>query len=201
MKIPKETKTYIIIAIVILLAYFLIKHDITDVLKYFGIGKSDAEKKAENLEDKGKKTINAENAFAPLYYQKAMQTQMVKIWSNGSRGLLFQKWICSSIHNSLTTNIPIVPYLYTINFDMNLPFGIGDTNEQTVAMFRRFQYKTQVSQIADLFQKTYQKDLQNFLKNNLNGSTGELAYNEILEIVNNLPSGISARPQPKPNKK
>jgi len=66
-------------------------------------------------------------------------------------------------------------------------FGVFNDNENNVyAIFRAIKYKSQISFVADLFYKKYQRDLYQFLKDKL--SSAELGT--VLTITNKKPWGI-----------
>ena len=158
-------KEQIIVALIgLVLAVFLIK-SLRDTFKNFfatfGLGSSIEEDKVETQIEKTEKKANE---FSPLYWQKAPK--------NKEAALLKMD----------TTK----KYITSIKKAIGIMY---DNPEDIIGVFRQLKYKTQVSWIADNWQKTQGSDLQAWLGDKLDTAKQRDAYLEILSITKNLPTG------------
>lgn len=64
-----------------------------------------------------------------------------------------------------------------------------DNPQQGLGVFRKYRYKAQISQLAEMFNNTYKKDLYFWLKDKYDTQDQRQALADIVEIVNALPSG------------
>jgi len=156
----------IILGLIGLVLIFVIFKGLRDSLKNMfatvGLGTSISEDKTEAQIEKTEKKADE---FSPLYWQK-------KVKGKGA-----------SLIKQATTD----EYIQTI-YD-----GIGffkDSPEQILGVFRKLKYKTQVSWIADNWQKKHKSDLQAWLSDRLDTESQREAYLQILSITKNLPTGF-----------
>jgi hypothetical protein len=156
----------IILGLIGLVLIFIIFKGLRDSLKNMfatvGIGTSIEEDKTEAQIEKTEKKAEE---FSPLYWQKKVKGKL------------------ASLIKQTTTD----QYVKTI-FD-----GIGyfkDSPEEILGVFRKLKYKTQVSWLADNWQKTHKSDLQAWLNDRLDTESQREIYLQILSITKNLPTGF-----------
>lgn len=82
------------------------------------------------------------------------------------------------IYNSVRTPLAVPNPLYWI-----------DNPQEGLGVFRKYRYKAQISQLAEMFNNTYKKDLYFWLKDKYDTQDQRQALADIVEIVNALPSG------------
>jgi hypothetical protein len=64
-----------------------------------------------------------------------------------------------------------------------------DNPQQGLGVFRKYRYKAQISQLAEMFNNVYKKDLYFWLKDKYDTQDQKQALADIVEIVNALPTG------------
>jgi hypothetical protein len=82
------------------------------------------------------------------------------------------------IYNSVRTPLAVPNPLYWI-----------DNPQQGLGVFRKYRYKAQISQLAEMFNNVYKKDLYFWLKDKYDTQDQKQALADIVEIVNALPTG------------
>lgn len=82
------------------------------------------------------------------------------------------------IYNSVRTPLAVPNPLYWM-----------DNPQEGLGVFRKYRYKAQISQLAEMFNNTYKKDLYFWLKDKYDTQDQRQALADIVEIVNALPSG------------
>lgn len=158
-------KEQIIIALIGLVLAFVVIKSLRDSVKNlfatFGLGTSIEEDKTETQIEKTEKKANE---FSPLYWQKAP--------TNKTAALLKME----TTNNYIKTIKKSIGYLY-------------DNPEEILGVFRQLKYKSQVSWLADNWQKKEGSDLQAWLSDKLDTAKQRDSYLEILSITKNLPTG------------
>lgn len=159
-------KQEIIIGLIALVIIFFLFKGIKDSLKNlfatFGLGSSVTDDKVEAEIDVTEKKADH---FSPLYWKKQYKGKS------------------ASLLTIVTTNRLI----------KNIEDGIGifsDSPEMILGAFRTLKFKTQVSWLADNWQKKHGSDLQAWLSDRLDTDKQREAYLEILSITKNLPTGF-----------
>lgn len=66
---------------------------------------------------------------------------------------------------------------------------LTDKPEQTLAAFKRCRYRTQVSQVAEIFANRYGVDLLSFINTKLDTTAQKITLGQIINYVNSLPDG------------
>jgi hypothetical protein len=158
-------KQEIIIGLVAIVLVFFIFKGIRDAFKNlfgtFGIGSTTTDDARESEIEKVEKKANE---FSPLYWKKAPQGKTSQLLTMASTNAIIS----------------------------NIEKGIGyvwDTPERILGSFRQLKYKTQVSWLADNWQKKHGTDLQAYLSDKLDTDKQREVYLEILSITKNLPTG------------
>jgi hypothetical protein len=133
------------------------------ILNKLGITKSDIDRTIENQENKG----NKENPFSPLFYKSAPPKTIMKLLT-------------------IATAESYAKQLYDA-------MGVfGDDESKVYGVFRNLKTQSQLSFLAEIFQRKYKMDLLDYLKrgySNINPASGlnNDEMNTVLSIVNKLP--------------
>lgn len=65
-----------------------------------------------------------------------------------------------------------------------------DSPQQAMGAIKECKYKSQISSLADYFNKKYKLDLFSFLQNKLDTTEQRIIFGRIINYVNSLPTGI-----------
>lgn len=159
-------KQEVIILLIVVVFAFVILKSLRDSVKNFfasfGMGTSTA---TDAVNEVIEKTEKKADEFSPLYWQKAPKNKVASLIKMDQT----KKYI-----NAIKKGVGYV----------------WDNPEEIVGVFRQLKYKTQVSWIADNWQKSQGSDLQAWLGDKLDTAKQREAYLEILSITKNLPSGF-----------
>lgn len=151
-----------------LVIYFMYKtgKSLTDLL---GITQSKEEKKAQELFA----SEPSQNPWSPVYYKEL---------NKGNKIYLFDKKYLEPKAKAIYNAISKIPLM---------------TDSAKVAtIIKSLQYKSQISYLADYFQKKYGYDMFTYIKDGyrffVDGATGlsDADMNQLINYVNNLPTGI-----------
>ena len=82
------------------------------------------------------------------------------------------------IYNSVRTPLAVPNPLYWM-----------DNPQEGLGVFRKYRYKAQISQLSEMFNNVYKKDLYFWLKDKYDTQDQKQALADIVDIVNALPSG------------
>lgn len=83
-----------------------------------------------------------------------------------------------TIYNSVRTPLAVPNPLYWM-----------DNPQEGLGVFRKYRYKAQISQLSEMFNNIYKKDLYFWLKDKYDTQDQKQALADIVDIVNALPSG------------
>jgi len=128
--------------------------------------------------------IQAGGAFNPSYYKTLIKNTKALAAQKGLNGdviLTTSAGLNSDaerIWDSVRTPLAVPNPLYWI-----------DNPQEGLGVFRKYRYKSQVSQLAEAFNKKYKKDLYFWLADKYDTQDQKQALADIVEIVKNLPSG------------
>jgi K+-transporting ATPase A subunit len=151
-----------LIAVVIAFIVFKsLSNSVKNFFATFGLGTSTSEDKTESQIEKTEKKANE---FSPLYWQKSPKNKTSMLLT------------MAQTNQYLNTIKKAIGYIY-------------DNPEDIVGVFRQLKYKTQISWLADNWQKKQGSDLQAWLSDKLDTGKQRDSYLEILSITKNLPSG------------
>lgn len=152
-----------LIAIVILFFMFKgIKDAFKNLFGTFGLGSTTTD---DERESEIARTEKKANEFSPLYWQKPPS------------GKTSQLLTMAVTNKYLSTIKNAIGYVY-------------DNPEEILGVFRQLKYKTQVSWLADNWQKQHGSDLQAWLGDKLDTDKQRNTYLEILSLTKNLPTGF-----------
>ncbi len=131
------------------------------LLVSLGLKKSDEEIK---LETDVKDQATKDSPFSPAYWVNMQRKSKIYLLYKSNLTNLAQQ-----IYSSVGT--------------------VFDTPEVATAAFKQCRYKTQVSQLADEFQRVYKKDLLAWLYDKFDTDSQKAELSNILNYVNSLPDG------------
>jgi hypothetical protein len=166
----KDTQDLIFKVGVAVGVYFFI---IKPILEKLGLEKTPEQVKDE--EEKKQASTNLESPFSPRYWREELKT----------------KGNIQALTTKAKTQFAAIIYA-----SLNRGY-LGDDFAAIIGVFRQLKYKTQVSDLADFFQKKYQLDLYKTLDDGVRrvidrftpGNRSGLSSSEmsqIIQIVNNL---------------
>jgi hypothetical protein len=148
-------------------------------------GQTGEEKKPAKVTAPGFSEVKqAGGAFNVNYYKTLIKNTKALAAEKGLKGDVILatsaglRQDAERIYNSVRTPLAVPNPLYWI-----------DNPQQGLGVFRKYRYKAQISQLAEMFNNTYKKDLYFWLKDKYDTQDQRQALADIVEIVNALPSG------------
>jgi hypothetical protein len=123
-------------------------------------------------------------AFNPSYYKTLIKNTKALAAEKGLKGDVILtttgglKTSAKNIYDSVRTPLAVPNPIYW-----------SDNPQQGIAQFKKYRYKAQISQLAEVFNQEYKKDLYFWLKDKYDTQDQKEALATIIEYVNNLPSG------------
>ena len=159
-------KQELIVLLIIVVIAFVVLKSLRDSVKNFfasfGMGTSTA---TDAVNEVIEKTEKKAEEFSPLYWQKPPKNKTAMLLT------------MDQTKKHIAAIKKAIGYVY-------------DSPEDIIGVFRQLKYKTQISWIADNWQKTQGSDLQAWLGDKLDTAKQRESYLEILSIAKNLPSGF-----------
>lgn len=148
-------------------------------------GQTGEEKKPAKVTAPGFTEVKqAGGAFNSNYYKTLIKNTKALAAEKGLKGDVILatsaglRQDAERIYNSVKTPLAVPNPLYWI-----------DNPQEGLGVFRKYRYKAQISQLAEMFNNTYKKDLYFWLKDKYDTQDQRQALADIVEIVNALPSG------------
>jgi hypothetical protein len=123
-------------------------------------------------------------AFNPSYYKTLIKNTKALAAQKGLKGDVILttsaglRTSAKNIYDSVRTPLAVPNPLYWT-----------DNPQQGLAQIKKYRYKAQISQLAEMFNQEYKKDLYFWLKDKYDTQDQKEALATIIEYVNNLPSG------------
>lgn len=148
-------------------------------------GQTGEEKKPTQVSAAGFTPVTQKGgAFNPNYYKTLIKNTKALAAEKNLKGDVILatsaglRQDAERIYNSVRTPLAVPNPLYWI-----------DNPQEGLGVFRKYRYKAQISQLAEMFNNTYKKDLYFWLKDKYDTQDQRQALADIVEIVNALPSG------------
>lgn len=175
-KMDKQTQKILIIGAGAIALIYVMRSGITDLFSSVTERLNLTESATEKQSAEQYSQIPTTNPFNPQYWVELQKSSYPKkiyfVTANNSEKII------TDIYDSIHVYLPIAP-----------------DSDKILGIFSQLKYKSQISWIADKFQKKYNRDLLTFLDNGAPffiGNTGlsDQSMRKLLTYVNSLPTGV-----------